>query len=86
MSEIYNEIKGFLNKNKHGVVHLVFPDLFDTGGIEINKYNIDNENKIKFLNEGVMIYQTLGYSLVTGKHLYLPYGNCAFVFIEKEDD
>ena len=82
--EIYNKVKEFLKHYPKGVVHLVYPDLFNTGGIEITKHNIDN--RIQFGNDGVMIKQTLGYSLVTGKHLYLPYGNCAFVFIEESSD
>jgi hypothetical protein len=85
-SFIQGKIEQFLEEHEHGVVHLVYPNYFDTGGIEITKHNINNEHKIEFFETGVMIYQTLGYSLITGKHLFLPYGQCAFVFIEESSD
>lgn len=83
---VYELIKEFLKKHKNGEIHLIYPDgLGHTGGVQITHRTVDNEHKIKFLDDGIMIYQTLGYSLVTGKHLFLPYGNCAFVFIEESD-
>ena len=56
-----------------------------TDGIELTKDSIENENKIKFMETGIYIRQTLGYSLITGKHLFLPYGECVLVFIENGD-
>lgn len=83
MTEIKSLIEEFFEENKHGIVHLVYPTRLDyTGGIELTKDSIANENKIKFMETGIYIQQTLGYSLVTGKHLFLPYGECVLVFIE----
>lgn len=43
---------------------------------------IDN-GRISFYETGLFIKQTLGYSLVTGKHLFMPYGHCLLVFEEE---
>ena len=86
MTEIKLLIENFLNENKKGIVHLVYPTRLDyTGGIELTMDNIQNENKIRFMETGIYIKQTLGYSLVTGRHLFLPYGECVLVFIEGSD-
>lgn len=86
MIEIKLLIENFLNENKKGIVHLVYPTRLDyTGGIELTKDNIKNKNKIKFMKTGIYIQQTLGYSLITGKHLFIPYGECVLVFIENGD-
>lgn len=85
MSEIKLLIENFLKENKKGIVHLVYPTRLDTGGIELTQDNIENENKIKFLKTGIYIQETLGYSLITGKHLFLPYAKCVLVFIENGD-
>lgn len=86
MNEIKLLIENFLKENKKGIVHLVYPIRLDyTGGIELTKDSIENENKIKFMETGIYIRQTLGYSLITGKHLFLPYGECVLVFIENGD-
>ena len=87
MTEIKSLIEEFFEKNKNGIVHLVYPTRLDyTGGIELTMDNIQNKNKIKFMETGMYIRETLGYSLVTGKHLFLPYGECVLVFIENGDD
>ena len=86
MHEIKLLIENFLNENKKGIVHLVYPTRIDyTGGIELTQDVIENENKIKFMETGIYIQQTLGYSLITGKHLFLPYAECVLVFIENGD-
>lgn len=86
MAEIKSLIEGFFEENKNGIIHLVYPTRLDyTGGIELTKDNIQNENKIRFMETGIYIKETLGYSLVTGKHLFLPYGECVLVFIEGSD-
>ncbi len=86
MAEIKLLIENFLKENKKGIVHLVYPTRLDyTGGIELTRDNIENENKIKFLKTGIYIQETLGYSLITGKHLFLPYAECVLVFIKNGD-
>lgn len=86
MTEIKLLIENFLKENKKGIVHLVYPTRLDkSGGIELTRDNIVNENKIKFMETGIYIQQTLGYSLITGKHLFIPYGECVLVFIENGD-
>lgn len=86
MTEIKSLIEEFFEENKNGIIHLVYPTRLDyTGGIELTKDYIQNENKIRFMETGIYIKQTLGYSLVTGKHLFLPYGECVLVFIEGSD-
>ena len=86
MTEIKLLIEEFFEGNKNGIIHLVYPTRLDyTGGIELTKDCIQNENKIRFMETGIYIKQTLGYSLVTGKHLFLPYGECVLVFIEGSD-
>lgn len=86
MTEIKSLIEEFFEENKNGIIHLVYPTRLDyTGGIELTKDNIQNENKIRFMETGIYIKETLGYSLVTGKHLFLPYGECVLVFIEGSD-
>ena len=83
MAEIKLLIENFLKENKKGIVHLVYPTRLDyTGGIELTRDDIVNENKIKFMETGIYIRETLGYSLITGKHLFLPYSECVLVFIE----
>lgn len=82
MTEIKLLIENFLKENKKGIVHLVYPTRLDyTGGIELTRDNIKNENKIKFMETGIYIQETLGYSLITGKHLFLPYAECVLIFI-----
>ena len=84
MTEIKQLILDFFDENPKGLVHLVYPpQLENTGGIELTKENIQNHRKIRFMDTGIFIRQTLGYSLVTGKHLFIPYGNCLLVFIEE---
>lgn len=86
MTEIKSLIEEFFEENKNGIIHLVYPTRLDyTGGIELTKDNIQNENKIRFMETGIYIKETLGYSLVTGKHLFLPYGECVLVFIGGND-
>lgn len=83
MTEIKQLIFDFFDENPKGLVHLVYPpQLENTGGIELTIDNIQNPHKIRFMENGIFIKETLGYSLVTGKHLFIPYGNCVFVFIE----
>lgn len=85
-NEIKQLIFDFLEENPKGIVHLVYPpQLENTGGIEIGKETIKNPNKIRFMETGIFIRETLGYSLITGKHLFIPYENCLLVFIENED-
>lgn len=85
MNEIQNLLKDFLDENENGYIHLLYPTRLDSiGGIIITEQTLYNDKKIKFMEHGIMIYQTLGYSLVTNKHLFLPYGECVFVFIENE--
>ena len=85
MNEIIEMLEKFFKENENGIVHLVYPTRLDvTGGIEISKDMLSNSNKIKFMKCGMLIYQTMGYSLVTNNHLFLPYGECVFVFIENE--
>lgn len=79
-------IEEFLENNEKGLVHLIYPTRLDhTAGIELTKDLVENGNKIKFMKTGIYIRQTLGYSLVTGKHLFLPYEQCVVVFIEDGD-
>lgn len=85
MNEIKEMMGEFFEENENGIIHLVYPERLDaTGGIEISRNMLFNNNKIKFMKCGILIYQTMGYSLVTNKHLFLPYGECVFVFIENE--
>ena len=74
------EIREFLEKHPNGCVILIYP-MDDPLGIEITKTSLEG-NKLKFYENGVWINNTLGYSLVTGKHLFLDYGACAFIFEE----
>ena len=83
-----NEIKGmiisFLEKYENGRVTLLYPKEVEAiregiVGTEITKHSF---NRIKFCEKGIYIKQTLGYSLVTGKHLFLPYGSFSIVFEE----
>ncbi len=86
MTEIKQLLLDFFDENPKGLVHLVYPpQIENTGGIELTKDNIQNPHKIRFMNTGVFIRETLGYSLITGKHLFIPYGNFLLVFIEKGD-
>lgn len=78
----------FFDENPKGQVHLVYPPQVDYGvsnvrGIELTKDNIRNPNRIRFMETGIYIRQTLGYSLVTGKHLFVPYGSCLLIFLEE---
>ncbi len=86
ITEIKQLILDFFDENPKGLVHLVYPpQLENTGGIELTKRSVNNPNKIRFMDTGIFIRETLGYSLITGKHLFIPYGHCLFVFIEKGD-
>jgi hypothetical protein len=81
MTEIKSLIEEFFEENKNGIVHLVYPTRLDyTGGIELTRDNIQNKNKIKFMETGIYIRETLGC-----KQLFLPYGECVLVFIENGD-
>lgn len=85
MNEIKEMLMNFFEENENGMIHLMYPVRLDaTGGIEISKDMLSNDNKIKFMKCGILIYQTMGYSLITNKHLFLPYGECVFIFLENE--
>ena len=83
-NEIKEMIISFLEKYKNGRVTLLYPKEVEAiregiVGTEITKYGL---NRIKFCKKGIYIKQALGYSIVTGKHLFLPYGSFSIVFEE----
>ena len=84
-NEIKHMIISFLNKYENGKVTLLYPqevELIREGikGTEITK---ESFNRIKFCEKGICIRQALGYSLITNKHLFLPYGSFSIVFEEE---
>ena len=83
-NEIKDMIINFLDEYPEGHVTLLYPSETEfvregIHGTEITKHSF---NRIKFCKQGVYIRQALGYSLVTGKHLFLPYGSFSIVFEE----
>lgn len=85
-NEIKDLILDFLEKCPRGKVTLLYPHEIEfiregIRGIEITKTTLKGE-KIIFNNYGIFIHNTLGFSLVTGKHLFLPYGSFSIVFEE----
>lgn len=84
-NEIKEMIISFLEKYKNGTVTLLYPKEVKAiregiVGTEITKHSF---NRIKFCEKGIYIKQVLGYSIVTGKHLFLPYGSFSIVFEEE---
>ena len=83
-NEIKDMILSFFKKYENGRVTLLYPKEVEAiregiVGTEITKHSF---NRIKFCEKGIYIKQTLGYSLVTGTHLFLPYGSFSIVFEE----
>lgn len=74
--EIYNLIDEFFKENKEGIVTLCyFEPLWEVNkyGMSFEKQTFKNENKLQWKNNGLLMRETLGFSLITGKHIYLPY-------------
>lgn len=83
-NEIKDLIFNFLEEYPEGKVTLIYPKELELireniHGMEITKNTF---NRLKFCKYGIYIRQALGYSLVTGKHLFLPYGSFSIVFEE----
>ena len=73
-------------KLKNGRVTILYPSETkvireNIHGTEITKHSFPQ--RIKFCEKGIYIRQALGFSLVTGKHLFLPYGSFSIVFEEE---
>ena len=86
-NEIKELILDFFEEYPEGKVTLLYPEETklirdNIHGMEINKHTL-NGAKISFYKHGLYIRNTLGFSLVTGKHLFLPYGSFSIVFEEE---
>lgn len=83
--ELQEMFDKFFNESKKGVVTISYPDpLWDNNkdGVSFT-YETYKSPRFKFKKEGILILQTMGYSLVTGKHLYIPYGQIQAVLFEE---
>ena len=83
-NEIKEMIISFLDKYENGRVTLLYPQEVEAiregiVGTEITKHGL---NRIKFYEKGIYIKQTLGFSLVTGRHLFLFFFCFSIVFEE----
>lgn len=86
-NEIKELILDFFEEYPEGKVTLLYPEEIklirdNVRGMEIDKHTLDGA-KISFYEHGVYIRDALGFSLVTGKHLFLPYGCFSIVFEEE---
>lgn len=89
MNEIKKVIDNFFRRCPDGIVTLCLPKSI----WEHNKYGISytkgthlNNNKIKYMDEGILVKQTLGFSLVTNKHLYIPYNHIQTIIFEEDGE
>jgi hypothetical protein len=87
--EIYNMIEDFFKKNPNGICTLCYPTpLWEHNkyGISFTKATFRNHNKMEWKQYGILFYQTLGFSLITGKHLYLPYAKIDKILFEEGEE
>lgn len=85
MNEIQEMIINFLDEHPDGKITLLYPKELELIRENIHGMEITNNtfNRLKFCKYGIYIRQALGFSLVTGKHLFLPYGCFSIVFEEE---
>ena len=84
LNRLFNE---FFNENPEGVITICYPNPLWEGnkyGVSFGKDTYKNQNKLQFKKEGLFIRQTLGYSLITGKHLYIPYNQIQSILFEEQ--
>ena len=82
--EIIEMFDNFFEKHPKGNVILLYPSETsyvreNIHGMEIKK-DTYKTGRVRFMESGICIRQSLGLSLVTRKHLFLPYGNFSIVF------
>ena len=87
MDELKLMFDKFFKESEKGVVTICYPNpLWERNkyGVSFEKGTYMNNHKFKFKEHGIMIMQTLGYSLVTGKHLYIPYSQITAILFEEK--
>ena len=84
-NEIIELIDNFLQENPEGIITLCQnKPIWENNkyGISFTKGSYTNPNKIQWEEYGVLIRETLGYSLITGKHVYIPYEHITSILLE----
>lgn len=88
-NEVYEMISKFFNENPNGIVTISYPKPFwdkNKFGVSFAKGKFKNKRLIQFKDNGIFIKETCGFSLMTGKHIFIPYNKIEGILFEKECD